>query len=98
FLSFGLIQILPTRRLGLPVVFFVLIVFMSIISSRVDSFQWKKALLIISPYMLFCLSVLYSENIGDAARKIIETRLSLLIVPLSFSFLNINQRKLLGEK
>jgi O-antigen ligase len=97
FLSFGLIPILPTRILGLPVVLMVLAVLFSLISNKVGLVRWKTLLLIISPYLMFFLSVFYSENIGEAARKVLETRLSLLIVPLTFSVLKDKQLKLLEE-
>lgn len=88
FLSFAVFPILPVKFLGLPVILFFSASITSFIFDPNKTLDYRKLLIAVSPYLLFCISALYSEDIGFGLKKVYETRLSLLVVPLSFFLLS----------
>ena len=88
FLFFGIFPLLPVKLLGLPVILFFIVSIISFILDRNKKLDYRKFLIAISPYFLFFISALYSEDIGLGIKKITEARLSLFVVPLSFFLLS----------
>lgn len=83
----AIFPILPFKIKGLSVVLFLIL---SLISLRKRDLKMKGIFFFNAClFVMYALSISYSENISDAF-KILETKLSLLIFPLSFVLLSAN--------
>lgn len=83
----AIFPILPFKIKGLSVVLFLIL---SLISLRKRDLKMKGVFFLNAClFVMYALSITYSENISDAF-KILETKLSLLIFPLSFVLLSAN--------
>ncbi len=90
---FFLFPLIPNRVKGLPVIFLLIWGVFVFIKSKVRSYPYKKVLFISSLYLLYLISLLYTENLKNID-KILSTRLSLLVVPLAFGFLYQEVKKI----
>ncbi|NMH89325.1 O-antigen ligase family protein [Flavivirga algicola] len=89
-LLFCVFPLLPNNIKGLPVVLLLIFsIFCLIKNKKVD---WYRFIIYSSLYLIYLFSLLYTINIYYGV-KVLETRLSLLIIPLAFSFLNISIEK-----
>ncbi|MDN3664915.1 MULTISPECIES: O-antigen ligase family protein [Algibacter] len=98
FLFFAIFPLLPVKLLGLPVIIFFIATVISFFYNHKNNLNYKVFFIAIIPYLLFLVSALYSEDVGYGLAKVFETRLSLLIVPLSFFLLNKDSISLLKLK
>lgn len=87
---FGLFPILPSKLKGLPVFFLVLIAIYSFRIRKTKKFDVKFFLLLSS---LFIINIISLLNTMSFPIKNIETSISLVLIPLIFSFMNISFSK-----
>jgi len=93
FLLFSLFPITPNRIKGLPVIILFLTALYLVSKFNVYKFKIKKLLFIISPFILIITSLLYTDNFSNISRTI-STRLSLIIIPISFFLISSTNIKL----
>ena len=83
-LVFCLFPILPNRIKGLSVIFLLLF---SLFKFKRQPFLWKDFFVNSSIYLLFCISFLFfNEKVGES-KQVLETTLSILIIPIIFTIL-----------
>jgi O-antigen ligase len=87
-LLFALFPILPNRLKGLPViVFFLCSIFVFFKYKRTKKINLKKVFFFSGIYLFYLLSLFYTESF-ISIDKTLSTRLSLIIIPISFGFLS----------
>ena len=91
-LLFALFPIIPNNLKGLPVIFLLLV---SLIKYTKTKALWSDFIVNASLYLVFLLSLIYTENFGYALKKM-ETMLSIIILPLVF-FVLIPKHEILKE-
>ena len=83
-LLFALFPILPNSIKGLPVIlFFLCSIYTYIKYNRTSKFNIKKVLFFSGIYIFYLVSLFYTENF-ISIDKTLSTRLSLIIIPISF--------------
>mgnify|MGYP006422375081 CR=1 FL=1 len=80
----AIFPLLPQDILGLPVILLIISSIINYFNFRENSFDYKKLIIATIPFFLFLVSSFYSDDFSDAFKKVSGTRLSLLVVPLSF--------------
>lgn len=81
---FAFFPILPNRIKGLPVIiFFLCSVYVFIKHKKSKNFNFKKVLFFSGIYLFYLLSLFYTDNF-ESIDKTLSTRLSLIIIPISF--------------
>lgn len=80
--------LLPEEILGLPVILLFISSVINLIETEKINFNYKKLFIATIPFILFLFSSFYSDDFSYAFKKVSGTRLSLLIVPLSFFLLS----------
>ena len=90
---FTLFPLLPNKIKGLPVVFLFLVTLYLSIKEKRYSYPFKRVLLFSSLFVVLITSLTYTESFTRIDQTL-STRLSLLIVPISFGFLETTDRKL----
>ncbi len=93
FILFSLFPILPNRLKGIPVIILFLISVVLFIKEREYKYPFKKVLFFSSLYLIYVISLIYTEHIGHVD-KLLSTRLSLLVVPISFGFISTIKRRI----
>lgn len=86
-LTFGFFPILPPKLKGLPVIFLLGSAFFSFFLENRKKHPVKFLLLFSSLYIVYALSLSYSNNIA-AGLKTLETTSSLIIIPFCFHTLS----------
>ncbi|SDG47539.1 O-antigen ligase family protein [Psychroflexus sediminis] len=79
--------LLPEEILGLPVILLFISSVINFIETKKINFNYKKLFIATIPFILFLFSSFYSDDFSYAFKKVSGTRLSLLVVPLSFFLL-----------
>lgn len=87
FLLFSLFPIIPNRFKGVPVILFFLVAIYLFSRFKSRAINFKKTLVLTSLYIILLISLSYTENL-DSIDKTLSTRLSLLILPISFSLID----------
>ena len=85
---FAFFPILPNRAKGLPVIiFFLCALFIFFKHPRIKKFNFKKVVFFSGVYIFYLFSLFYTENF-KSIDKTLSTRLSLIIIPISFGLLS----------
>lgn len=92
-LLFAFFPLLPNRIKGLPVILFVFISIIHFIKNRKFEFNFKKVLLYSSLYLILIMSLFFTEDFNNID-KTLSTRLSLLVLPISFGLINTSIQKI----
>lgn len=95
FFFFGLFPLLPARLAGLPVIVFFLAALHRAVRDRQTPNNFWKIIFWTSIYLSFAISFFYSENIQLEALKALETRLSLIVIPIGFLILSKENTQML---
>lgn len=86
-LAFSLLPLIPNRIKGFPVVLMVLVTLVFLISKKADNKNYiKYGVFFSSLFLLYLVSLIYTNNIEYGLKKI-ETTASLLIIPICFAFI-----------
>jgi len=85
-LLFAFFPLIPNNLKGLPVIILFLIAIYLFYKRRRHKFDYKKVFYFSSLYLLYIFSLLFTEDF-NGVDKILTTRLSLFIVPLSFGLI-----------
>lgn len=79
--------------MGLPVIIFFSAAVFYFIVNPFKALDFKVFIIAILPYLMFAISAFYSSDFNSAIKKLIETRISLLIIPLGFLLIDVQGRK-----
>ena len=90
---FSMFPLLPNRLKGIPVIFLFLVSVYLFVKKRKYKYPYKKVLFFSSLYLIYLVSLLYTEHLGHVD-KLLSTRLSLLIIPISFGFLSTISKRI----
>ena len=90
---FSIFPLLPNKVKGIPVMFFFLTTLYIFVKERKYNYPFKKVFFFSSLFLVLLISLLYTSNFIRIDQPL-STRLSLIIVPISFGFLNATDRKL----
>jgi O-antigen ligase len=90
---FAFFPFLPNRMKGFPVIFLFLMAIIVFIKERKYQYPFKKVIFFSSLYIIYIISLLYTENF-DKIDRTLSTRLSLLIVPISFGLIASTVKKI----
>lgn len=88
---FCFFPLLPNRIKGLPVVLLFLIAVFLWFKERKYSYPYKKVLFLSSLFLIYLIGLPYSENL-IRIDETLSTRISLLIVPISFGLIKTTER------
>ncbi|MDO6489763.1 MULTISPECIES: O-antigen ligase family protein [unclassified Cellulophaga] len=90
-IAFSLFPLIPAKFKGAPVVILIGSSIFSIIHKKEKIKGFKYALLFSSVFIIYLISLFYSDNLGIGFRKI-ETTLSLLLVPFALESVYLGLR------
>ena len=83
---FGLFPITPNYLKGFPVIMLLLLSIKYYYGSRKKKLKFKKMLFFSGIYLLFLISLFYTSNFSNIG-DVLTTRLSLIVIPISFTLL-----------
>ncbi|MET2986559.1 O-antigen ligase family protein [Aureibaculum conchae] len=86
-LLFAFFPITPNRLKGLPVILLFAIALFTFITNKKQAFNFKKVIFYASLYILYILSLFFTDNFVDID-KTLTTRLSILIFPILFGLVS----------
>lgn len=90
---FSIFPLLPNKLKGIPVIFLFLVSIFLFIKKRKYKYPYKKVLFFSSLYLIYLVSLMYTEHL-DHVDKLLSTRLSLLVIPISFGFISTIRRSI----
>lgn len=87
-LSFALLPLIPNKHKGIPVLLLVVITLYSVIFTKgiIKKANFKYALIFSSLFILYAISLLYTDDVRYGLKKI-ETGASFCLIPLCFSII-----------
>ncbi len=92
FSLFSFFPLIPNKFKGIPVIILFLVSIIIFIKERKYQYPIKKVLLFSSLYLIYIVSLSYTENFNHTD-KLLSTRLSLLVVPISIGFILSTKRR-----
>lgn len=97
FCAFGALPLLPNSLKGIPMyLLFVLSIVLTVKSKSSIGFPYKKVTVASVLYLILIPSLLYTENLVRIDMKL-SSRIALLLVPITFGFLNKSRFKISEE-
>lgn len=96
-LQFAFFPIIPNRIKGLPVAILLIISLFQYFKSKNYKFNFKKVVFYASLYLLYIVSLFATTNFLEVD-KTLTTRLSILVFPLIFGFVNSSVRSINEEQ
>lgn len=93
-LCFTIFPLLPNTIKGLPVALLLVVsIYIFTFEDHHKTINYKKIIVYTSPYLLYLLGLFYTDNF-NGIDKILSTRLSLILLPVSFGVLSSSEKKI----